>query len=772
MPTQRVAVLVVVLFSASWSLLGQTPPEVVRYDNHAVVRVENQSWAQIEALHALGGLLLSCHEGIGPVDYAIPRERLGDVGALGVTYRVLNDNLQALIDAEKAEIDAAGQADPRDAAWFTAYKDFAAINAKLQQMALDRPQIATLIDIGNSLEGRDIWALRITGPGENKPGVLFNGTQHAREWISSMVNMWIADRLVYEYGVNLELTELVNSLEFYIIPVVNPDGYVFTWTSNRLWRKNRRVVGSCIGVDTNRNWGATWGGEGASSNPCDETYRGASAFSEPETQVVRDFYIARPNIVTSIDFHSYSELILSPYGYTSALPPDHAIFTELNVMMRDAIQAVHGHAYTYGPIYTTIYPASGGAVDWAYIDQGVFAFTIELRPATAAGGGFELPAAEIIPTCEENFEAAMDLAAWSVSPVKLSFPQGVPQTIHDDQPNYVNVNIRVISGGLDAASPTLYARQSGSGTWVGYPLEPLGGTLYRAALPGIPCGQNLEFYFRAANSLGVQGVAPTGAPGNFYTAQSIHETVALADNFEDDLGWTTSYSGATAGYWQRGVPVNDPSWAYDPISDGDGSGKCYLTQNTLGNSDVDGGSVTLISPQFDLSGGQAGIEYMYYLYLTNSGTADALKLEISSNGTSGPWIQLAYHNTDGGTVWRSNVITPQQIQNAGVTLTNNMRIRFTANDANPQSIVEAGVDGVRIARVGCLAPVLCPGDMDCDGTVSFLDIDAFVLALSGEAAYLAQYPNCHWLNGDTNNDQTVDFFDIDPFVGTLGTVCP
>lgn len=79
---------------------------------------------------------------------------------------------------------------------------------------------------------------------------------------------------------------------------------------------------------------------------------------------------------------------------------------------------------------------------------------------------------------------------------------------------------------------------------------------------------------------------------------------------------------------------------------------------------------------------------------------------------------------------------------------------------------------MRISRVGCLAPVLCAGDMDCDGTVSFFDIDAFVLALSGEAAYLGQYPNCHWLNGDTNGDQSVDFFDIDTFVEALGTVCP
>ncbi len=772
MSTHRTAALAIVLFAGSWVAFAADPAGLVRYDDYQVVRVENRSWEQIEALHGLGAQLLSCHEGVGPVEYVVPRARVAEIASLNVNFRVLHENVQALIDAERAEIEAAGQADPRDAAWFTAYKDPNAIYAKLLQMATDRPQIATLLDVGTTLEGRHIWGLKITGPGAGKPGVLFNGAQHAREWVSPMVNMWIADRLVYEYGDNIQLTALVNSLEFFIVPVVNPDGYAFTWSSNRLWRKNRHVFGTCIGVDNNRNWGAGWGGEGAGTSPCDETYRGPSAFSELETQALRDLFIANPSIASTIDFHSYSQLIMSPYAYTSALPPDHDIFMELNQGMHDALQAVHGVSYTYGPIYTTIYPASGGTVDWCYIDQGIFSFTIELRPSGAGGGGFELPASEIIPTCEENFAAAMHLASWSTSPVKITFPQGTPSTILDNQPNPVSVTIRVISGALDPASPTLMARRGGSGPFTAYPLEALGGTQFRALLPATPCGQTLQYYVVASSGAGVQGVAPSGAPDSVFSSESIHETVSLADSFETDLGWTASVSGATAGAWQRGVPVNDPGWAYDPLTDGDGSGRCFLTQNAVGNTDVDGGSVILISPQFDLSGGAASIKYSYYLYLTNSGAGDALKLHISANGTTGPWVLLANHNTDGGTAWRTNTITPAQLQATGLTLTSNMRLRFTANDADPQSIVEAGVDGVRVAAVGCVGPALCAGDLDCDGAVGFFDIDPLVLAFSGEAAYLAQFPNCQWLNGDTNNDQTVDFFDIDPFIALLGMVCP
>ncbi|MBK9128759.1 MAG: hypothetical protein IPM13_13310 [Phycisphaerales bacterium] len=753
------------------------PAEPGAYTGYQVVTVTNENWSQVEQLHALGAVLLSCHEGLGPVDYAIPGTAMADVDALGVMYRVHHPNIQELIDAERAAIDAEPEVDPRDATWFTNYKDNPAIIAKLQQMVADRPEIASLIDIGNTVEGRDIWCLRIASPGGNKPAILFNGTQHAREWVSPMVNMWIADRLVYEYGLNPQITALVDQLDFYIVPVVNVDGYVYSWqsSSTRLWRKNRRVnAGGCIGVDPNRNWGFQWGGQGASTDPCNDTYRGTAGFSEPETQALRDFFIAQPEIVSTIDFHSYSQLILSPWGYTNALPADHTTFTELNVGMRDAIQAVSGLSYTYGPIYSTIYPASGGSVDWCYGARGIFAFTIELRPANAAGGGFELPAAQILPTCTENFEAAMFLANWSAKPVKISFPNGLPTVILAAQPNPLNVQIRVLAGTLDATTPKLHYRSSPDQPFQEAPLTYVAGDLWLANLPPTACGRTLQYYFSAASTTGVPGVSPEGAPGDYYSAQSTEIHVAFHDNFETNKGWTTAVQAATAGFWQRGVPVNDPNWEYDPISDGDGSGSCYLTENALGNTDVDGGAVLLTSPAIDMTGGDYTIEYWYYLYLTNTtGFVDRLLVELSSNGTAGPWTQIALHVTNGGTNWRYQTITPAALAAAGVTsYTADMRLRFTANDADPQSIVEAGVDGVRVARIGCFAPALCPGDVDCNGGVDFDDIDAFVLALGGEAGYLAAYPDCQWLNADTNGDSQVNFDDIDGFVALIGTTCP
>ncbi len=173
--------------------------------------------------------------------------------------------------------------------------------------------------------------------------------------------------------------------------------------------------------------------------------------------------------------------------------------------------------------------------------------------------------------------------------------------------------------------------------------------------------------------------------------------------------------------------MDDPDWAYDPSSDADGSGQCYLTQNTLGNTDVDNGSVTLTSPLLDLSGENAAISYDYYLLLTNAdGGVDAMIVEASENGDAGPWVEVTRHDTSGATSWRHNEITPADFQTAGVTPTAAMKFRFTANDADPQSIVEAGLDAFKVFEINCDADVL--GDVDGDGIVGILDFLALLAA--------------------------------------------
>ena len=387
-------------------------PEPERfYAGASVVRCYPFTWEAVEQLRGLHVQLLSDSEAPGQVDYVIWPDSLAELDALGIPYATLVQDLQRGIEAERQRLAAAPPTGARDATWYEDFKTYDQIVEKLNAFVTDYPDLCTLFSIGQTLEGREIWALRITGSGQAKPGVLYFGTQHAREWASPMVNMWIAEHLLSGYATDTQLHLLLDSVEFFILPVINADGYVYSWASpaNRLWRKNRRLnPGGCYGVDPNRNWSVDWGGFGASSDPCSETYHGPTAFSEPCTIALRDFIVAHPSIELCLDIHSFSQLILTPWGHTPVLPPDHDWLMELAGGMSDAIYAVHSMYYDFGPGYSSIYPTSGDMTDWAYGERDIAAFTVEVRDTGLYG--FLMPPEEIIPTCEENFAGAVEIA--------------------------------------------------------------------------------------------------------------------------------------------------------------------------------------------------------------------------------------------------------------------------------------------------------------------------------------------------------------------------
>ncbi|MCB9857559.1 MAG: PQQ-dependent sugar dehydrogenase [Phycisphaerales bacterium] len=184
------------------------------------------------------------------------------------------------------------------------------------------------------------------------------------------------------------------------------------------------------------------------------------------------------------------------------------------------------------------------------------------------------------------------------------------------------------------------------------------------------------------------------------TQPIVCESDIFADNFETDTGWTMSSSaGTTSGFWDRGIPVNDPAWAYDPIADFDGSGSCYLTQNAAGNTDVDDGSVTLTSPAIDTTGGNISVSYAYYLNLNAVDGGDSLRVEMSNNGDAGPWFIIDNHTTNGDLSWRFTEIRLGTLKAAGFTPSVNTKVRFTATDGPAASVVEAGIDAFRVCRV-------------------------------------------------------------------------
>ncbi|XP_012520199.1 PREDICTED: carboxypeptidase A4 isoform X2 [Propithecus coquereli] len=275
---------------------------------------------------------------------------------------------------------------------------------EMDSIAADFPDLASRVRIGHSFENRPIYVLKFsTGEGERRPAIWLNAGIHSREWISQATAIWTARKIVSDYRKDPAITSILERMDIFLLPVANPDGYVYTQTKNRFWRKTRSLnPGSpCIGTDANRNWNASFAGKGASDNPCSEVYHGPHANSEVEVKSVVDFIQKHGHFKCFIDLHSYSQLLMYPYGYTVKKAPD---ADELDVVARRAAKALAsllGTEYQVGPTATTIYPASGSSPDWAY-DNGIkYAFTFELRDT--GHYSFLLPASQIIPTAEETW---------------------------------------------------------------------------------------------------------------------------------------------------------------------------------------------------------------------------------------------------------------------------------------------------------------------------------------------------------------------------------
>lgn len=296
------------------------------------------------------------------------------------------------------------------------YHTYAELQTELTSLASAHSSIASVNSIGQSIQGRDLWALKISdnvATDEDEKVIALLGAHHAREWISVEVPLKIAQHLLENYDTDTVIKNYIDNAEIWVVPMVNPDGHQYSVISDRLWRKNRRNNGDgSYGVDLNRNYSYKWGGTGSSGDTFSETYRGPAPFSEPETQACRDFLTQiEPDAL--ISYHSYSQLILFPWGYTSSPAPDKVLMENLAIQMANKIKAVHGVTYT--PDQSSgLYLSSGDTTDWLYALLGVPAYTIELRPSSSYPG-FVLPESQIEPTYEENLPAALYLMDWVVS---------------------------------------------------------------------------------------------------------------------------------------------------------------------------------------------------------------------------------------------------------------------------------------------------------------------------------------------------------------------
>ncbi|KAM9279241.1 LOW QUALITY PROTEIN: carboxypeptidase B [Morus bassanus] len=309
----------------------------------------------------------------------------------GVEYRILADNLQAALDTE---FDSKAHTTRHS---YEKY-NWEMIAAWTADIAAQNPDLLSHNVIGETYEGWPIHLLKMGKSDTNRKAIFMDCDFHAREWISPVFCQWFVKEAVETYGKDTVMTTLLNNLDFYVLPVINTDGYIYTWTNDCMWRKTRSKNASshCIGTDPNRNFNAGWSTLGASENPCDSTYCGD--FIREHLSTIKAY----------LTIHSYFQLLLFPYSYTYKLPSN---YKELNPITHSAsrqLASLYNTKYTYGQGATTINTAAGGSDDWAYHQDIKYSFTFKLQHTGRYG--FVLPESQIKPTCEETLLAVKYIA--------------------------------------------------------------------------------------------------------------------------------------------------------------------------------------------------------------------------------------------------------------------------------------------------------------------------------------------------------------------------
>jgi carboxypeptidase T len=312
------------------------------------------------------------------------------------------------------------------------YYTYPEVVSELSQIETDHSSIAEVFSMGTSYEDRDIPGIKISdnvGTNESEPEVFICAMHHAREAATVNVAMYIINYLTDNYGSDQDVTNMVDTREIYIIPIVNPDGKVYddsggSYGSGRNWRKNRQPCSGGIGTDPNRNYSYGWGGSGSSGYCTSDTFRGYDPFDAPCTAAVRDFVNAHTDITILLTYHSYGNLVLWPWGYTYD-PISDADDREVHETLGEGYASYTGYTPQQA---SDLYLASGTTDDWSYgvtkdDAMPIFSFTVEL-----SGGGF-YPSPSVLPgMCSDNTDGVMYLLEYAEDPYSV-LPQPEPLEI-------------------------------------------------------------------------------------------------------------------------------------------------------------------------------------------------------------------------------------------------------------------------------------------------------------------------------------------------------
>ncbi|VVC98820.1 unnamed protein product [Leptidea sinapis] len=331
----------------------------------------------------------------------------------GINYRVHAEDVKKQLDNDDEQIEARRsslRSTPEGEMPYDNYQPLDVIYNYIDKVAEQYPDVVTLVTPANSFEGYPIKYLKISSSNFEDPtkSVIFiESTIHAREWIAPPTATYAIHKLVE----NLTDPELLEKFDWIILPVANPDGYVFSFETSRFWRKTRSTEfsTSCPGVDGNRNFDFFWNTIGTSSNLCADNYAGGRPFSEVETRVVRDIIHEHlDRMVMYLSMHSYGSMILYSWGHDGSLSNQAFSLHSVGISMADAIyenSLPHFPRYSVGNSRLVVgYAASGISADYAHAVGVPLSYTYELPGFGGGFVGFHLNPRYIKQVAEETWE--------------------------------------------------------------------------------------------------------------------------------------------------------------------------------------------------------------------------------------------------------------------------------------------------------------------------------------------------------------------------------
>jgi carboxypeptidase T len=650
------------------------------------------------------------------LDLVVTGAELRELAAAGVPFDIV------LTDVDQ---------DTRDAR--AAYHSFPQVEDILSALAATYPAITQLTSLGQSYEGRDIWCLEISdnpGVDEGEPGVLFVGLHHAREWPSVEGVLDIANRLTTGYGSDPTITDLVNSRRIWLMPCVNPDGYVYCHDQGHDWRKNRHVFSQfgTVGVDLNRNYdgsvngdkGGAWGSAGyglSTHNPASEAYCGPGPFSELEMQAVRDFCMTH-QVTIAITYHTYGRLVLWPWGYTSGATPDNALLASFGQSLANQIS--HGSDGTYTAMQSALdYATIGEMIDWTYgnafyeLGQNTLPYTIEM------GASFHPSESQLQTILDANWLGALYALQQAADVAGQLTPYVLPPLL--------------TTPGADADGDFAVSWQ---------PQNPEAGVDHYEL-------QELTGLTRSTDGA-ESGSAAWTLQGMSITTTSYHSG---SHSFKSPAGDAQIAAMTTAAP----LPVS----ADDEFS-------LWVWYDLESQRDMAFVEVSADGRQFDLLDkftGQSGawVQRTYSL-APYAGLSVYLRLRYTSDPST---TRAGFYADDIWPIplWESIATLADDLSDTAYEIAGRTpgEYYYRVRGANP----EHGVgDYCALSRTHVLAEPLL-GDLNCDGAINGFDIDPFVLALTSPQTYGELLPDCDYMLGDTNGDGFVNGYDIDPFVVLL-----